>query len=656
MTLFEKTYFKNIFTKLLANFIAKLTYRYTIYLIPISGSFLKKAFLLLLLFFSPIFINPSIAIQFTDRPNFVVLVSEDNSFHYLDHFNAGGAKTPNIESLAEEGITFDRVFSNSPVCSVARTTVINSVYAPRTATHHHRKLEKAQMPAGWEIFPYYLQKQGYYTVKNGKKDFNMIEGNGWSDDSDQAHWRSRPDEDTPFFYMEQTGPETHESRLHFDEETFHSQQPDHNPDSIDVFPYLPDTELVRYTHAWYLDRHQDMDEKVGRVLEELEKDGLRDDTIIIYYGDHGGVLPRSKGYAYESGLHVPMVVHIPEKFRHLSPFSTGSRVSGFIEFVDIGPTVLNLAGVGLPPHMDGQPFLGPDVTTEQVNERDEAFSYADRFDEKYDMVRALRKGDYKYIRNYHPYYPDALMNRYRYIQLAYQQWQELNRAGELNEIQQQFFETRQPEALFDLASDPHETNNLAGDPAYAEVLEELRGRLRLRMRSMPDLGLFPESYLIEHALKDPLAFGQNNTTRITLLLNIADLTLLPFEQARSELGAALESDDPLKRYWALVAASTFGDQAQMFASNARDLIKDRSLPVRFRAAELLGVLDEGDPIEHLYNIVSEAMNQADALLALNVITYLRDHLGYDVDSHRIKPGVESSQIDWRIEHLTDAHK
>jgi hypothetical protein len=346
-----------------------------------------------------------------------------------------------------------------------------------------------------------------------------------------------------------------------------------------------------------------------------------------------------------------MVVYIPEKFRHLSPFSPGSRVDGFVEFVDIGPTVLNLAGTGLPPHMDGVPFLGPDVSAGQVAERDEAFGYADRFDEKYDMVRTLRKGDYKYMRNYHSYYPDALWNRYRYIQLAYPHWKELYEQGELNGVQRQFFEPRRPEALYDLASDPHETNNLAGDPAYAEVLEELRGRLRLRMRSMPDLGLFPEGYLIEQAVQDPLAFAQANTNRITGLLNVADLALLSFGQARDKLERALEADDPWMRYWGLVADTVFGEQAREFASHARDLATDESLPVRIRAAEFLGVLDAEDSMAVLYEVVSSATNEADALLALNAMTYLRDHLGYDVDPDRIRPSVEDDQIDRRLEHL-----
>ena len=589
--------------------------------------------------------------QTAGRPNVVVLVSEDNAVHFMDHFYAGGAEMPNLEALAAEGITFDRVFSNSPVCSVSRTTLINGVYAPRTATHHHRRIEFVDMPDGWEMFPYYLREVGYHTVINGKKDFNMIEGDAWDADGNQAHWNSRPDDATPFFYMEQVSAETHEGQLHFDEEVVRTEPTDHDPEEVEVFPYLPDTELMRYTHAYYLDRHHDLDAQIGRVLEELETDGLREDTIIIYFGDHGGVLPRSKGYAYESGLHVPMVVYVPERFRHLSPFAPGSRVDGFVEFVDIGPTVLNLAGAGLPAHMDGEPFLGPDVAPAQVAERDEAFGYADRFDEKYDMVRSLRKGDYKYMRNYWPHYPDALYNRYRFLQLAYPHWQELYERGGLNETQQRFFEPRSPEALYDLASDPHETENLAGDPEYADVLKDLRGRLRQRMRRMPDLGVFPESYLLQHAVQDPKAFAQQNTTRITELLNVADLALRPFEEARGELEAALEADDPWKRYWALIVCSGFGEAAAGFAPQARALASDDVMAVRVRAAELLGVLGAGDPMPILYDAARAAENPADALLALNAMTYLRDHRGYRVDPERIALTVQSDQVDWRLEHL-----
>jgi arylsulfatase A-like enzyme len=181
------------------------------------------------------------------------------------------------------------------------------------------------------------------------------------------------------------------------------------------------------------------------------------------------VLPGSKGYLHETGLHVPLVVRVPDKWKHLVKLPLGSRVQGFVSFVDFGPTLLHLAGIKVPGHMDGKPILGPDVTLETLNQRDEAFGYADRFDEKYDFCRSLRKGRYKYLRNYQSYYPDGQQNNYRYQMLAYAEWRELFLAGKLNPLQQQFFLPKPAECLYDLETNPRETKNLAGDPNHSSI-------------------------------------------------------------------------------------------------------------------------------------------------------------------------------------------
>ena len=245
------------------------------------------------------------------------------------------------------------------------------------------------MPDGLKMFPEYLNDAGYYTANNNKTDYNATAGkNVWDDSSKKATWRNRK-VDQPFFYM-QSFPVCHESSLHFTAQQMASEKTEHNPDDVFVAPYHPDTPTFRYTYARYLDRIQQMDKQVGAVVEELTKDGVLEDTFIFYFGDHGGVLPRGKGYAYESGLHIPLIVRIPEKWQHLIDRDPGSRVNGFVSFIDFGPTVLNLAGVNVPSQMDGKPFLGSGITQAEVDTRDEAFGYADRFDEKYDLVRTLR--------------------------------------------------------------------------------------------------------------------------------------------------------------------------------------------------------------------------------------------------------------------------
>ncbi|MEZ6124714.1 MAG: sulfatase [Planctomycetaceae bacterium] len=386
-----------------------------------------------------------------DRPNIVWLVSEDNSIHYMKLYAEGGAETPRISELAAHGLTFNHAFSNAPVCSVARTTLATGCYGPRIGTQFHRKSVAVPMPDGLKMFPEALREAGYYTANNNKTDYNATPGKAvWDDSSKKASWKKRK-ADQPFFYME-SFPVCHESSLHFSAQQMASQKTEHDPTVVQLAPYHPDTPTFRYTHARYLDRMVQMDQQIGKVVDQLTADGLLEDTFIFYFGDHGGVLPRGKGYAYESGLHVPLVVRIPRNWKHLIDRERGSRVNGFVSFIDFGPTVLNLAGVPVPKQMDGRPFLGQGVTAADVDARDEAFGYADRFDEKYDLVRTLRKGRFEYIRNFQPFNPDGLQNNYRYRMLAYQEWRQLYNDGKLNDIQKQFFEARPAEQLFDIES------------------------------------------------------------------------------------------------------------------------------------------------------------------------------------------------------------
>ena len=588
-----------------------------------------------------------------DRPNFVWIVSEDNSIHYMRMFYPTGAPTPNIQSLAERGLVFDRAFSNSPVCSVARTTLATGMYAPRNGTQFHRRIRPAQLPEDWRMFPFYLRQAGYYTTNHVKTDYNTPAGAGvWDESSRKATWRNRPEPDMPFFHM-QSFPVSHESSLHFPVEQIEPAALKTDPDSVVLSPHHPDTAWFRYTHARYLDRMRDVDEIVGRMMAQLEEDGLLEDTFVFYFGDHGGVLPGSKGYLFETGLHVPLVVYVPENWKSLSPLPQGSRVPGFVSFVDFGPTLIHLAGAPLPEHVDGRPFLGPDVTADQLNSRDETFGYADRFDEKYDLSRSLRKGRYKYLRNYQAFYPDGLQNNYRYRMLAYQQWRRLYQKGELNEIQRRFFESKPVEMLFDVEADPYETINLASDPAYADVLRDLRTRLQQRVKGMPDLSFFPESYLVEHAMSDPVGFGQRRADQIARLVDVADLALVPFDQAAEPLAAALRSTDPWQRYWALIVGSCFGEQAESLVPAAERLLDDPELLVRVRAAEMLGIVSAIDPRPTLHQILETTESPVEALLTLNTVVFFHDSIEnrFPFDIEKVQMRVTGGETDRRLEYL-----
>lgn len=559
----------------------------------------------------------------SQRPNIVWLVSEDNSKHFLDLYDEGGAPMPHIEALAEHGIVFNHAFSNAPVCSVARSTIISGCYAPRIGAQYHRRMELAPMPEGLKMFPEYLRKSGYYTSNNAKEDYNLIKSDSvWDDSSKEATYRNRAD-GQPFFHV-QNFHGTHEGQLHFSQALMDSAITQTSTKSVPVFPYHPDTPIYRFTNAYYRDLNQKVDSQIGKFITQLEKDGLMDDTIIFYYGDHGGVLPRSKGYVYESGLHVPMVVYIPEKWKQLSPMRIGSRTDTFVEFIDLAPTVLNLAGLPIPEQLDGQPFLGESVTLEELNQQRTAFGYADRFDEKYDLVRSLRKGKYKYIRNYQPFNIDGLFNFYRYKMLAYSEWLQRFKDGKLNTEQFSFFTTRSPEALYNLEEDPHEIHNLVADPQYHGLVQELRAELQDQVKSMPDLSFFPEPYFLESGLSDPVAFGQKNQAEIAELIDIADLTLNSFEASKMEIEKALQSDNPWKRYWGLVVCSTFGEESHPFFKMGVRLSKyDPNNLVRLRAVEYLMLHVQNVPTEQIVELLENAKTEAETNLILNSIALLK---------------------------------
>ena len=588
-----------------------------------------------------------------ELPNFVWIISEDNSKHYMDLFDPHGIATPNIAAMAQRGILFTKAFSNAPVCSVARSTLISSCYAPRTGTQYHRRSALVPMPDGVEMFPAYLRQAGYYTTNNSKEDYNYIKGEGvWDESSRTAHWSGR-EPGQPFFHKE-SHPVSHESSLHFKAELMEAYEPVCDPDSVFLFPNHPDTELFRFTSAFYRDRIMAVDSIVGRVIRELEEEGLLESTFVFYFGDHGGVLPGSKGYVYETGLHIPLVVRIPKRFRHLTGLKRGESTDGFVSFVDFGPTLLQLAGIKIPEGIDGRPF--PGMLRDRDAEDEITFAYADRFDEKYDLVRTVRKGNLKYMRSYQPFNLDGLQNNYRYRCLAFEQWREMYLAGELDPVQAAFFKAREPEALYDLSADPYETRNLAGDADYAEQLGEMRGLLDDWVKGMPDLSFYPENMLRREAFDNPVHFGREHQEDIHILIDIANLQLLPFAKARAGITEALASGDPAKVYWGLIVCSSFGKEAAEFEPEIRALCEHRDLLVRTRAAEFLGLTGLGDPVPFIREALYGSEDGVEALLILNSLVLLRDGQGisFEPDPGELHPEVlQDQQVQRRLEYLGD---
>ena len=591
-----------------------------------------------------------------ERPNFVWFMAEDISKHYLSLYNDGkeGVATPNVEKLAAEGIVFNNAYCNAPVSSAARSTLITGCYAPRLGVSFHRKLQKMPMPEGLNMFPSYLRKAGYHTSNATKTDYNcFLDKTAWDVvEGKIGEWRNRPDKRKPFFHV-YTNAVTHEGKLQFKKNAVKEVPVHNNPASVTIHPYHPDTELFRYTYATFYDRIQDSDTALGELIEMLKTDGELDNTFVFYFGDNGGSLPGTKGYTTEGGLQVPLVVYVPRKWREFLPVKVGQRVDGFVSFMDLGPTLLHLAGITVPEGIDGTPFLGEDISLKQLNDRDEVYGYGDGFDELYAFNRTVRKGRFKYSRNFQPYHSKSLYAFYRYKQAAFREWKELYAKGMLNEIQKRFFEPQGAEELYDLSVDPYETKNLATVPVYRSTLENLRILLKGKLLEENDLGFYPECVWLEQGSQNPTGFGKKKKDKIKIYSDIADLEMASFKDAKPAISKALNSSDPVERYWGATVCASFGGEAVSLYKELELLTVDTQAFVRSRAIVALSRMGKVNPVPLMKEALQIAGSGAESLLILNDITYLQEsNLGVHFNLQESDILQKCSVTDWRLKYLS----
>ena len=430
-----------------------------------------------------------------DRPNILWITVEDMSPH-LGSWGNTLVSTPRLDHLAEQGTRYTHLFATAPVCSAARTALITGMYQTSIGGHQHRANQDASSFPGLEhpkyaavpppdvkAFTEYLRGAGYFTSNNRKTDYNFGRPrSAWDESNNQAHWRNRESADQPFFSVFNSNL-THESGLHEDREAVI------DPSKVELPPYFPDTPVIRKDYAQMLDNVGRMDVWVGGILDELEADGLSDNTIVFFFSDHGDGIPRAKRWLQDSGLLTPMIIRFPEGWNEPD---VDSRL---ISFIDLSATVLSLAGVDIPEYFEGRAFLGEQASTV---EREYIFAARDRMDEAHDRSRAVRDGQYKYIRHYHPERPFFTPNAYRDRMPLMQDLIRLNDGGELTGAAAAMFaDSKPPEELFDTLDDPHEINNLATDPAYADVLLRLSEELDLWEERTGDMGAIPEEELSE---------------------------------------------------------------------------------------------------------------------------------------------------------------
>jgi arylsulfatase A-like enzyme len=576
--------------------------------------------------------------QPAERPNVLWLVSEDNS-PWLGCYGVEGARTPNLDALAAQGVRFDNACANGAVCAPCRHTIITGMYATCDNAQHMRTY--AKFAEGVPLFPAWLRRAGYYTTNNSKTDYNGAPTmaslpeelhEGWDESSNKAHWRKRP-EGKPFFSVFNFG-QTHESRLF--PRKWGDRELKSDPAIVDLPSYLPDDPVVREDLARYYDRHEQMDAACGRMIQQLKDDGLYEDTIIFYYGDHGGSMPRGKSYIYESGTRVPMIVRVPEKFRRLCPWEPGSNTDEMVGFIDLAPTMLSLAGVQVPDYMQGQAFLGRQRVA-PPERRKYNHTFRGRRGDGYDICRGVRDKRYKYIRNYTPHVPVMQYNAYSWQIRSYGVWHDHYQGGELEPHQARWFEAPKPyEELYDLQEDPHELHNLAGDAAHEEKLQKLREAMDEQLRRTVDSGFHPEGMGPRRweERQDPEAYPLEELMELAATAGRMDPENLP------RLQKAMSHADAGMRWWAAMGCVYLQDAARPAVDDLLALLKDESGHVQAAAAEALchcGRAYEAVPI------IDRLLGDSNDWVQLHTMLALR-HVIDEIDETVIDMGHVKQQV------------
>lgn len=569
------------------------------------------------------------------RPNILWLSCEDMGPH-LGCYGDPLARTPVIDALAAAGCRYTNCFTSAPVCAPNRSSIITGVHAATLGSHHMRSggegkggSAKPELPAGVECFPALLRRAGYYCSNNVKEDYNFIRPeNVWDDSSNAAHWRNRKDKTQPFFAVfNYVG--THESQV---AKWKKREEPVEvkagtDPGRATPPPYHPDTPLVREQWAHYYDLVAGMDEWAGRLLAQLEEDGLAGNTIVIFWSDHGPGMPRCKRLLYDSGLHVPMIVRVPEALRGLAEVKPGSVSDELVSSVDFAPTTLRLAGVGVPDHLQGRAFLG----TGTPPPRDYVYAGRDRMDERYDMMRAVRDKRFKYIRNYEPWKPwDQFMNSAELSPIK----QELNRIEAAGALPAGAVWAaaghKPPEELYDTASDPHELNNLVGDALNADTLARMRAAQEAWLLESRDLGLLPEAELNRlgkaHGTRYDIwnAVAGEDPAFWATLRDTAVLAGSPKAEDAARLLSVAASQEPALRWWALTGLGNLPGVSRPALDALKAGMSDASATVRGAAA--LSAARQGADTAGALALLEKSLSDADEWVRLQAAIAL-DELG-----------------------------
>jgi len=525
-------------------------------------------------------------------PNIVWINAEDLSPAfgcYGDDF----ATTPNIDKLAKNGVVYTNSYATAPICAPSRSALATGLYATAMGTQHLRS--ETPKPDFIQTLPEHMRQAGYFTSLNGKTDYNFDPTGVWEYwKNDNAPWRQRKD-DRPFYSMFVFGV-SHEGAGNFKDkydeltkdlpkEMFHSKE------EVEVPPYYPDNETSRDLWARYYDLISVFDQKVGEVVDNLEEDGLLENTIVFVFSDHGFGMPRYKRWLNDTGIRVPLVIYTPEKYKDYFPTKRGQKTDELVSFVDYVPTVMNLAGLEPAETMQGRAFLGKNLS----EQREYVYGARSRADDMYETSRAVRDDRYIYIRHYMPQYPyiqDGYIfsDRKESLKLLRAEHQ----ANNLPPASEAMWHPKPIEELYDLKDDPQELNNLAESPEFAEVKERLHSKMTDWILRHRDIGFLHEAeFMIRSKGSTPYEYAQSDDYQLENILAAAEKV---GKASVQEFIEGLKNSDSGVRYWSVIGLLNLGEEAKSAESDLLNVLKNDTSPsVQIAAAETLCGLGNCEP-------------------------------------------------------------
>ena len=556
------------------------------------------------------------SVAMSEQPNIVWISCEDISPH-LGCYGDPHAITPNLDKLAQEGTRYTNAFTTAGVCAPCRSAIITGMYQNSIGTHHMRC--NATLPTWLKPFPVYLREAGYYCTNNSKTDYQFskpAKKEIWDICGAKGHWKNRPQKSQPFFAVfnftgcHESGIASESKYKSVTEDLLPSQR--QNPKELTTLPpYYPDTTITREDWKRNYELITAMDAWAGDLIQQLKDAGEYDNTIIIYWSDHGVGLPRAKRWLYDSGTHIPLIIRVPAKFQKSLDISSLATDNQLISAVDFAPTVLNIAGIDPPSYLQGRAFLGLHLSPP----RKFVYGARDRMDERYDIIRTVRGPQYRYIRNFEPLKP-----YYQYMNTpekgaTMQEIRKKEASGQLDPVMALFSANEKPvEELYDTHADPFEIHNLADDPAFSQRLSEMRHALSEWQNEIGDVGLIPEAEIeiLEQDAGSRFAILQSTTKnsstekRLALLVDIAT-SASEGPAGIPKLLDALQNEDASIRYWAATGIGNIGPAATSTLKRVVESLNDPSPSVRIAAARAVAKL--GSPEEALP--VLEAELQSD---------------------------------------------